>query len=214
MTRLKSLLIFLLIIPSILVQLSAQDNKYDNEFYKALNSLVNSKYPKISLIIDSTWNVYTTPYGEHSIPKQTEDPPPPPVPGIIYYDRWTFKYLVISERLDSNDIDGMYKSIDSTKNFIIDQNKMGLRVIPWDKVSISLRNQDGDFTDDEIEKTYGARNFIIVSTPIFNADYTSLVITIKQHHGDEDLSGIMYVMRKRGESWKIAKGSKVIKTKI
>ena len=216
MTRLiKFLSILLLIISTILVKPSAQDNKYNNEFYKALNSLVRSKYPKISLIIDSTWNVYTTPYGEHSIPKEkVETPPPPPVPGIIYYDRCTFKYLVISNKLDSNDVEFMYKSIDSTKNFIIDQNKIGLSVIPWHKVIKILRNREGDFTDDIIEKTYGARNFIIVSTPIFNADYTSLIITIKQHHGAEDLSGIQYVMRKRGENWKIVKESKVVKRKF
>jgi len=216
MTRLiKYPSIFLLIISCSSVKLSAQDNTYYNEFYIALNSLVRSKYPKISLIIDSTWNVYTTYYGEHSIPEvSAEAPLPPPVPGIIYYNRWTFKYLVLSDKLDSNDVDFMYKSIDSTKNFTLDQNKIGLHVIPWCKVSKMLRNSEGDLTDDIIEKTYGARNFVIVSTPIFNSEFSSLIITIKQHHGDVDLSGITYVMRKRGENWKIVKGSKVVKRKF
>jgi hypothetical protein len=106
----------------------------------------------------------------------------------------------------------MYKSIDSTKTIFVDQKRTNLRVIPWENVSKILRNRDGDFkeADNIIEKTYGARNFIIVSVPIFNADYSSVVITIKTHITYEDIEGITYVMKKKKQNWKILKERDIV----
>jgi hypothetical protein len=139
-----------------------------------------------------------------------EAPPPPPPPGNIYYDRWTFNYLVISHKLDKKDIDYMYNSIDSTKTIILDPNRTNLNVIPYESVFKILRNNSGDFeaADDSIQQAYGARKFIIVSTPIFNEDFTSIIITIITHElGESDET---YVMTKKNGKWKIVKGIKTV----
>ena len=198
---LKIFTVILLLLLSNLISICGQDSKYYTEFYKALNTLVRLKYSRISLILDKSWEVYRTSYGLDYPKEKIDVPPQPPPPGNIYYARWKFNYLVLSNKLDKKDIDYMYNSIDSTKIIILDPNRTSLHVIPYESVFKIFRNSEVDFkaADDSIQKLYGARKFIIVSTPIFNKDFTSLIITIKTHQ--ENVPDETYVMHKK--KWKL-----------
>jgi hypothetical protein len=205
--------IILLLIVNQCVNLSGQDSKFYDEFYSALNSLARSKFKGISQITNVTLPVFRTPFG--NLPNERgsiEVPPPPPPPGIIYYNSYKFDYLVFSDQLDTLDAKFMYQWIDSTRTFIIDQTRTSLRIIPAEEVYAIFKNSKGNIqeADDIIEKTFGSRNFIRVSTPIFNSNYSRIIISVSSHNGKQSSLCDTYVMKKRNKDWKIVKGSKTV----
>ena len=195
--------------------LSGQDRKYYDEFYSALNTIIRSKYKEISQITNVTLPVYRTPYGNESVNKDSAEVPPPPPPGVIYYNHNSFCYLTYNEQLDSMDVKFMYESIDSTKTFLIDPNRVQLRIIPAETVYEILRKSEGDFqeADDIIEKKFGSRNFIRVSTPIYNSNYSRIIITVTSHAGPKSSLGETFVMKKQNNVWKTVKSTIIVTRK-
>jgi hypothetical protein len=208
-------LIILLLIVCHCSILSGQDRQYFNEFYTALNSLIRSKFKDISQITNASLPIFRTPYGNAPSENDSIEVPPPPPPGVIYYDQYTFYYMTYSDQLDSSDVKFMYQSIDSTKTFQVDQNRISLKVIPAETVFEILRKSEGNFQGaaDLIEKTFGSRNFIRVSTPIFNSDYSRIIITVTSFNGPKSSFGETFVMKKKNNSWKTVKANKTVTRK-
>jgi hypothetical protein len=177
---------------------------YFNEFYYVLNYIVISKFSGVTLIVDETTPVYRNMFGAYSIPKSDKDtPPPPPPPGIIYYDENTFDYLIYSGQLDSSEAKFMYNSIDSTITFKIDSSKVNLRLIPQNKLVEIFKNKsiDGFEKYNRLEKLFGAKCFIIISTPIFNSDLTKIILSIDYHCSPPDGVEYRFILEKRNNTW-------------
>jgi hypothetical protein len=179
---------------------------YYDEFYSAINEIVTSKFSKVTLIVDETMPVYKNMFGDYPQPKATKDiPPPPPPPGIIYYDNNTFDYLVFSNQLDSSEAKFMYMSIDSMMTFRIDSSKTNFRVIPQSKIIEIFSHQTEYYSDryEEVKKLFGSGCFIRMSTPIFNSNYTKMILSIQKYCGPPDGEDYRFILEKKNGKWKI-----------
>ena len=189
------------------------NSKYYKEFYSVLHELVQKKFSNVSLIVGETTPVYKNMYGKFPVPRATKEiPPPPPPPGIIYYDNNTFNSLTYSGQLDSADARFMYNSIDSTIVLKIDTSKSNLRVIPLTKLIEIFRNgaADGFEKYDEIEKLYGSKRFIIVSTPVYNSTMSKMILSVSYRYGPPDGEDYRFVLEKRNNGvWSIISNEKI-----
>jgi hypothetical protein len=180
---------------------------YHDEFYSALNELVNSKFSKVKMIVDETMPVYR--HEKINVPNQDNfgeiPPPPPPETGIICYDISTFSNLIYFNKLDSFEAEFMYMSIDSTITLRIDSSKTNLHVIPQAKIIEIFSHQTEYFSDryEEFKKVFGSGCFIRLSTPIFNSNYTKMILSIQKYCGPPDSEDYRFVLEKRNGKWRI-----------
>ncbi len=189
---------------------------YHDEFYLALNELIKSEFPNVSMIVDETLPVYSN-YGNYPEPITEEEeppPPPPPPPGIVYYTKTTFKFFAIEYDLDSTDAKFMYQSIDSTKKILIDSLKVNLKVIEKKKMHEIFSQKTELFSDKWkiFRETFGEGCFIETSTPIFNSTFTKLIITIKKLCGPPDGEDYIFILEKINDKWRVIEGKYDITT--
>ena len=183
---------------------SKMDIKFNEEFYSALNELVKIKLPNANLIVSETMPIYKSMQGNYtSLDTIDHIPPPPPPPGEIFYDKNTFDYLIYSDKLDSTEGEFMYDSIDSSKIVMIDSSKIFLRVIPNSKFKEILKKHRGNLREfyNIIEEIYGSSCFIKVSTPIFNSNYSKVIISIDYSCGPLAGGGQDYILEKKNGKW-------------
>lgn len=179
---------------------------YYNEFYSALNELIKTKFSKVTMIVDETMPVYKNMIGSYPQPKEDNDvlSPPPPL-GIIYYDNNTFDYFILSNQLDSSEAKFMYSSIDSTIIIKIDSTRTDLRLIQQDKM-VEIFNRKTEYYSDkweEFRKIYGSGCFIRISTPVFNLNYTKMIISIQKNCGPPDGVDYAFILEKSNGNWRI-----------
>jgi hypothetical protein len=211
--------IFKFILPIIIYPnliLCGQDNKYQDEFYSALNYLLKSEYKHAQLISNKTVPVFRNAYGNCQVPKgDAEIPPPPPPPGIVYYDNWTYTYWEISKRLESNEIEYLYRSIDSTKTLIIDSLRIKKKIIPSEKLFEIVHKFKNNLSQayQTINDLYGSSNFIEVSTPIYTSNFNKTVISIVTHSEQKQSKIDTYILGKTNRSWTVIKGIQTVTRK-
>lgn len=193
------------------------EKKYYDEFYSVLNEIAKDKFPEVLLIVDKTKPVFRNHYGNYPVPKPSEELPPPPPPiGIIYYSYDTFIVLQERKQLDSADADFMLHSIDSTKRFLLDSTRTNLRLVPESKIIEIYRSHKETFMErhQELERLYGSKCFLEVATPIFNSDFTKVLLTL-ECKGDTTISGPCnkYIYEKKDGKWKQVIGLELFETR-
>ncbi len=193
---------------------SDNDKKYYYEFYSVLNEITKEKYPDIKLIVNKTKSVFRTSYGNYPAHRiSAECPPPPPPPGIVYYNVFSFMVFVDGNQLDSTDAHFMYQSIDSTKSFLLDSTKINLHLIPQLRIIEISQKTIGDLAEryKEIERIYGSKCFLEVSTPIFNSNYTKVLLTL-ECNCDTVLEepNNRFILEKKDGEWKQVIGDEVL----
>ena len=183
-----------------------QDKRYYDEFYSVVDNIVRFSIQDISAIIYETTPVYKTVWGMDSIPNDSISTPPPPPPMINSVDIGHLKYLLKRNNLDTIDAYIMYKSIDSTKTFKIDQNRTETPVITKEKYSeyFKLSNSDGF---KKIKEKYGTSCFIRVSSPIFNKDFTKMILFIDYSCGPLWGQGYEFFLIKKDGKWRVIEES-------
>jgi hypothetical protein len=183
-------------------QTSSVDEIYHREFYDVLNDLIRIRLTNISVIYCQTKPVYKTMWG--NIPKpnfDTLNPPPPPPVGFIYYDTSSFNYYIRWSGLDLSDANFMFKSIDSTKTFSIDSSKIIIPVLSKEKFLDLFKEKDIYEGYKEIRSIYGSSCFIAVSTPVFNKDFTKVLISIDYQCGPTWGQGYEFLLEKKNGKW-------------
>lgn len=129
---------FLLVLILTSIFSSCSDSK-DDDFYSAINELIKTRFPDVSAVFYKTLPVFSTAWGNSPIPKvDTSDIPVPPPPGIIYYDRSSFEAYVKSSSINSAEIEGMAKSIDSTKTILIESKKINLSLMSQEELDSGI----------------------------------------------------------------------------
>jgi hypothetical protein len=203
--------------------LSCKQNKviinsinYD-EFYSALNELIKLEFPNVKMIVGETMPVYKnifSYYPETETGENEPPPPPPPPPGIVYYNNTTFSFFAFQYNLDSTDAKFMFQSIDSTKKILIDSLKVNLIVIEKKKMQEIFSQKTELFSDKWkiFRETYGEGCLIEASTPIFNSNFTKLIITVKKNCGPPDGEESTFILAKINDKWRVVEGNYDITT--
>jgi hypothetical protein len=187
----------------------------NDEFYSALKELIKSEFPNVKMIVDESMPVYRN-YGNYPEPITTEKepPPPPPPPGMVCYSRTTFNFFTIQYHIDSSDAKFMYQSIDSTKKIIIDSLKVNLKVIEHKKMQ-EIFNQKTELFSEKWEifhEVFGEGCYIETSTPVFNSNFTKLILTIKKLCGPPDGEESTFILEKINDKWRVVEGNYDITT--
>jgi hypothetical protein len=183
-------------------QTQKSDLKYFEEFYTVLEYLISYKLENVSAIGSETMPVYRTQWGNEAILSDTISPPPPPPVGYHSLGLNSLKSLLTDTKDDSIDIDFIYHSIDSTKTFSIDPNKIAIPVITKGQFQEYFKSDihEGYKT---LKKIYGSSCYILVSTPIFNEDFTKLIIFIDYQCGPLWGQGSEFLLIKKDGKWRL-----------
>ena len=169
-----------------------EDQQYFDEFYTVLDNLIRFNLHDVSVISAEILPVYKT------IDSISESSPMMyHVLHLQYFDLLKKRYF-----LDTLDASFMYNSIDSVKTFEIDSNRISIPVInKKDMVEFfSSGIYDGY---DKINETYGTSCFIRVTRPIFNSNYTKMILFIDYFCGPLWGQGYQYFLIKKDGNWKI-----------
>jgi hypothetical protein len=167
-----------------------------------LDNILRFSIQDVSAISYETVPVYKTIWGLDSIPSDTISPPPPPPPMINSVDLRHLKYVLKRNNLDTLDAYVMYKSIDSSKTFRIDQERIALPIITKEQF-LEFFKSDIDEGYDKIREKYGTSCYIRVSTPIFNADYTKMILYIDCFCGSLWGQGYEFILIKKEGEWRV-----------
>jgi hypothetical protein len=182
--------------------MSFKETNYENEFYEILNDLVRIRLTDVSFIIEETKPVYRTMWGNTEKPNEdTINPPPPPPPGFISYDKSSFNYYVHWKKMDSLDAQFMFNAIDSLKTLKLDSKRTELPVINKSKFLKLFKDKDIYEGYNNVRSIYGTSCFIVVSTPIFNEDFTKVLISIDYTCGPTWGQGYEFLLEKRNGKW-------------
>lgn len=202
MRKILSTIILTVIILSCVNQGLKQESRSFDEFYSVLDNLIRFNLQDVSAISYETMPVYCTMWGTDSIPNDSISPPPPPPPLINYVDIRHLKYVLKRNNMDSLEAYSMYRSIDSTKTIKIDQNRISIPVITKDQFSefFNSGNHEGF---EKIKKAYGTSCYIRVSTPIYNADYTKMILFIDYLCGPLWGQGYQFILVKKDGKWRV-----------
>jgi len=178
------------------------DRLYIDEYYSVLDNILRFSIQDVSAISYETVLVYKTIWGLDSIPNYSISPPPPPPPMINYVDVRHIKYVLKRNNLDTLDAYVMYKSIDSTKKFRIDQKRIAIPIITREQF-LDFFKSDIDEGYDKIRENFGTSCYIRSSTPIFNADYTKMILFIDCFCGSIWGQGYEFFLIKKDGKWSI-----------
>jgi hypothetical protein len=178
-------------------------DQYYREFYSVLNSLIQFRFTNLAVVVKETMPVYKNIYGEYYDSLNFENPPPPPPPGIISYDKSSFEAYIFRKFIDSVDAVYMYNSIDSSIFFELDSTKLIIPVIDAKSLSSLFDSSDRYKGYEKLDKIYGKHCYIVVSTPIFNSNYTKVIISIDRLCGPLSGQGHEFILEKRNGKWYI-----------
>lgn len=175
---------------------------YEQEFYSVLNDLIASRFSNTSVVQRETKPVLKM-YAVDDGPFDSLYIPPPSFD--VYYDSFTFDFLVMQEILDSAEAKYMYASIDTTRIITIEPSKISLPLISASRIQELFSGRNRDMGYETIKRTYGTRCFIKASTPVFNSDFTIVVISIDYQCGFLYGEGYQFIMKKKDGKWVISK---------
>lgn len=177
--------------------------KFSDEFYSALNVIIKNKFSNVGLVLDKSMPVYRTMYGSIGLPPINDNtPPPPPPPGIVYYNSIILELMRESHQIDSIDANYMYNSIDSSKILSIDSTKLNIKVVSHDSIIQIFKDKKIDYFEKEkrIKEKFGSNCIMRISSPVFNSNYTKILITII-YNCSSDGDEFRFVLEKKDGNW-------------
>jgi hypothetical protein len=182
-------------------RINIKDRIYYDEFYSVINDLIRSNLSDVSAIRYVTEPVVKPPWHPSSRPTDSILPPEPTAIGTIRYNWLSFYPLAKQRGLDSVDVDFMYHSIDSSKIIVIDSNRVCIPVITKATFNALFQDSGINIGYDRIKKKYGTSCYISVSTPVFNSDYSKIVLAINYYCGPLWGNGFEFILRKKDGKW-------------
>jgi hypothetical protein len=199
----KVTLLLIVVVHTVACRNEAINNKdkFNQEFYTVLNSLIQYRLTDIAVVVNETMPVYKNIYGDFNDSLELKYPPPPPLPGVISYDKNNFNAYVERHYVDSADATFMYNSIDSTMVLEIDSSQLVIPVITVKQMDEIFNSADPYAGYENLTKKYGKHCYIVVSTPIFNSDFTKVVISIDHLCGPLWGQGHEFILEKRNGKW-------------
>jgi hypothetical protein len=179
------------------------DQIYYDEFYSVLNDLIRMSLPHVSAIRYETVPVIKPPWLPSSDSPNSVSPQEPLPFGTISYNWLSFFSLAKNRKLDSLDVEFMYHSIDSSKVIVIDSNKICIPVITKSEFTSIFQDSGIYIGYSRIKKKFGTSCYISVSTPIFNSDYSKIVLSINYYCGALWGKGYEFVLEKEHGKWRV-----------
>ncbi len=180
---------------------------FDEQFYSALNFLIETRIKDVSVVKSTTSPVYRK---EDILKRIAHDSSSVSQSISNSYGNYIFDFLVDREVLDTREASFMYDSIDSTLIINIDSTKINLPVISTKKLDEFLhpKNSEVGILDiykkyDTIRNTYGRGYIAQVLTPVFNSDYSVAIISIDYVWGPMVAHGRCFVLKKEKNRWVI-----------
>lgn len=185
---------------------------YYDEFYSILNDLIRMRLIGVSVIKSETMPVFKKWRGSN------------PGKPISEFNVNPCIAQIKRKNLDSIDAKYMYNTIDSTRVFKLDPEKVIISVITEIKFEEIFRNDDSlmdgfkilraDYNHNKLkeaynklEKTYGSGCFISVSTPIFNSSYTKAILFInyccEPNTRGRNSCGSQLILEKEKGKWRL-----------
>jgi hypothetical protein len=180
-----------------------RDDDFNNEFYSVLNYLIDTLSPDVSAICSRTLRVikpFQSP--EEKITDSVSDYNLPEY-NVIQYN-WLSIYPFAQRRnLNKEDVDFMYKSIDHTNTFLIDSNRVKIPVMT-ETIFLELFQDSGiNKGYERIKRRYGTSCYISVSNPVFNSNYTKVIISLSYLCGPMWGNGYEFILEKKKGKWTI-----------
>jgi hypothetical protein len=121
---------------------------------------------------------------------------------INYVDKRHLRYVFKRNNLDTTDVYKMYKSIDSTKTFLIDPKRINLPIITRDQF-LDFFKAGNDLGYEKIKESFGTSCYIRVSTPIYNGDFTKMILFVDCCCGSVWGQGYEFFLIKDDDKWRV-----------
>ncbi len=177
-------------------QTASKSTVYEQEFYEVLNDLIRIKLLNTSVIQAETrpvtktmWKEIAGPWETYSSGKET-----------IFATMGT-RGLLTGNRLDSAEIRYMYTSIDSTKIMRINSDKVVVPLIPTQELNELFNENNRKDGYEVLKQIYGSSCFITTSSPLFNSNYTKVILWIEYQCGGKQGRGHVFILEKRKGLW-------------
>lgn len=167
----------------------------DKLFYSLINDFVIDSLYKTDLISREVM--------VFQIDNNDQDAPPPP-PGVFCsYSDQTFKDLLDSSLVDTIDVRLFREQMLQRGKFLLDNNKIKIRTFSRDSLIQALSKDKTIKFWDYIRNKYQAKNFMIISLPLFSKDNNTILITVNYMCGGLCGEGVVYVFKKVKGKWNI-----------
>ena len=184
-------------------QQGVNDKIYYDEFYSVLNDLIRFSFSDVSAISFETVPVIKPPWIPSSQSPDSVSVPEPNSINVICYNWLSFYSLAKLRDLDSAEVDYMYRSIDSSKLFLIDSSRVCVPVITKSEFREFFQDSGINKGYKLIEKKYGSSCYVSVSTPVFNADYSKIILSVNYYCGPSWGYGYEFVLKKKKGKWRL-----------
>ena len=184
-------------------QQKANDKVYYDEFYSVLNSLIRFSFSDVSAISYKTIPIIKPPWKPSFQSPDSVSLPDPNSNNVICYNWLSFYSIAKRRDLDTVDVNYMYHSIDSSKIFVIDSSRICIPVITKSEFLALFQDSGINKGYERIQKKYGSSCYISVSSPIFNADHSKLILSINYYCGPVLGYGYEFVLRKKMGKWRV-----------
>jgi hypothetical protein len=188
-------------------QKNINERLYYSEFYSTVNDLISSQLKDVSAIAYKTMPVikpFQIPAIKIVDSIASYDPPPF---GVIQYNWLSVYPLAIKRNLNSKDVDFMYNSIDPSKIIQIDSNRV-IKPVITEAIYTELFQDSGISVGyNRLKRKYGSSCYISVSTPIFNSDFSKVIISINYSCGPLWGNGYEFILEKKKGKWEMIEKS-------
>ena len=168
---------------------------YEKEFYSVLNDLIRMKLINASVLLSETTPISEVMWKEVATSLDSNQS----LKGILSIA--VAHELRAENLLDTAEINYMYKSIDSTKTMKIDSARVLIPIISarqLEKIFNEKSRKDGY---EVMKQTYGTSCNINVSTPLFNSNFTKVILWIDYRCGWKRGQGYIFILEKRKGLW-------------
>jgi hypothetical protein len=178
------------------------ESVYYDDFYSVLNNLISYNLLNVSVIKSETMQVFRA-------INNPNNPPDPPVVftsgafGIIKCDSSLFISLIRSNTLSSEEAWYMYNSLDSLKAFTIDSSRVILPAITKSEFEKIFNDNDLYKGYENVKSKFGTSCYIITSIPIYNSDYSKILLFINYYCGPTWGQGYQFVLHKINGQWRM-----------
>jgi hypothetical protein len=171
----------------------------ENELNSIVNELAIVRFPRTAVIQIETQKVF-----KEYVVKSKDSIPEPPPPGFIFFPKTEFNVFVQRNLIDSLDADYMYSHIDSSKIYHLNSSKISKPLISAREKGLIFKN-DFESGYHYLKSKYGTSCFILVSSPVFNKNFTKAILTIDYCCGPLNGQGYIIILGKENNKWKIIK---------
>jgi len=177
-------------------QTSDKAEVYKDEFYCLLNDLIRMRLINTSVIQSETIPISKAMWKELAMSLDTNRA----LDGSALFTLGGYESRA-TKRLDSADIQYMYDAIDRVKTIQIDSAKVVVPLVATQKLKaiFSVNNRKVGYK--VIKEIYGTSCHISVSTPLFNSDYTRVIVWVDYSCGWKEGAGHIFILEKRKDLW-------------